>query len=116
MSAEGAAAPHLNLKWMVLSFSRRTSGLEHSKTQILKGKTKPLIWASTQVMVTPPKAAEMQHKGIRPIPLGLQVLHAFTALKMSSKVSVVVRNISESSIFLKKGTQISHIVSTAPIL
>ena len=41
--------------------------------------------------------------GMAPPP-GLHVLHAYTRLKMgSSKVSMVVRNMSESPIFLKRG-------------
>ena len=33
----------------------------------------------------------------------------------SSKVSVVVRNMSESSIFLKKGMQVARVVSMLPV-
>ena len=33
----------------------------------------------------------------------------------SSKVSVVVRNMLESPIFLKKGVQVSRVVSTLPV-
>ena len=41
----------------------------------------------------------------------------FTRLKMSSsKVSVVVRNMSESQIFLKKGVQVVWVVSSSPVL
>ena len=37
-------------------------------------------------------------------------------LKMSSsKVSVVVRNMSESPVFLKKGVQVAQVVSTLPV-
>ena len=42
--------------------------------------------------------------GVQPLPPWLHVLHAYTRLKRSSsKVFIVVRNRSESSIFLKKG-------------
>ena len=34
----------------------------------------------------------------------------------SSKVSVVVRNMLESSIFLKKGMNVVRVVSTSPVL
>ena len=34
----------------------------------------------------------------------------------SSKVSVVVRNMSESPVFLKKGVQVTQVVSTSPVL
>ena len=33
----------------------------------------------------------------------------------SSKVSMVVRNMSESSIFLKKGVQVARVVSVSPV-
>ena len=53
--------------------------------------------------------------GVSPAPQ-LHVLHAYTRLKMSSsKVSVVVRNMSESPIFLKKGVQVAWVVSATPI-
>ena len=34
----------------------------------------------------------------------------------SSKVSVIVRNMSESLVFLKKGVQVTRVVSTSPVL
>ena len=34
----------------------------------------------------------------------------------SSKVSVIIRNMSESSVFLKKGTQVAQVVSASPVL
>ena len=50
------------------------------------------------------------------MPSGLHVLHMYTRPKMSSnKVSVVVRNMSESPIFLRKGVQVAQMVSTSPV-
>ena len=47
---------------------------------------------------------------------GFHVLHGYTRLKMSSsKVSVVVRNMLESAIFLKKGMQVARVVSASPV-
>ena len=44
------------------------------------------------------------------------MLHAYTWLKMSSsKVYVVIRNMSESSVFLKKGVQVARVVSAWPV-
>ena len=41
-------------------------------------------------------------------------MHAYTRLKLSSsKVSMVVRNISESPIFLKKGVHVARVVSAS---
>ena len=83
------------------------------QTQILEYKVKPLIGESTHVMVIPLKAGESQPGGVWPLPPGLHVLHAYTRLKISNnKVSVVVRNMSESPVFLKKGM---HVVLTSPV-
>ena len=68
-------------------------------------------------MVMPLRAEETQPGGVWPLPPRLHILHAYTRLKMSSsRVSMVVRNMSESSIFLKKGVQVARVVSTLPIL
>ena len=82
--------------------------------QIIECRIKLLIGESTHVMVMPLRAGESQPCGVQPLTPGLHVLHVYTKLKMSSsKVSVVVRNMSESPIFLKKGVQV---VSASPVL
>ena len=54
---------------------------------------------------------------IKLLPPGLQVLYAFTVQKRgSSKVSIVVRNVSESPIYLKKGVQVACLVPAMPVL
>ena len=54
-------------------------------------------------MITPLKA-EGQLQEARPLPPGLHVLHAYMHLKNSSgKVSLMVRNVSDSHIFLRRG-------------
>ena len=84
------------------------------QTQILVCKVKPLIGESAHVMVMPLRAGESQPGGVQPLPPGLHILHAYTRLKMSSnKVSMVVRNMSESSIFLKKGVHVVRVVSAS---
>ena len=56
------------------------------------------------MMVEPLKAGEAQWSGAWPLPPDLHVLHTYTRLKMgSNKVSVVVQNMSDSPIYLKKG-------------
>ena len=86
------------------------------QTQIIECKTKPLFGESAHVIVMPLKAAETQPDGVQPLPLGLHVLHMHTQLKMSSsKVSIVVRNMSDSPIYLKKGVQVAHMVSASPV-
>ena len=62
------------------------------------------------------KAGETQPDGAQPLPPGLHILHTYTQLKMSStKVSAVVRNMSDSPIYLKKGVQVAHVVSASPV-
>ena len=81
------------------------------QTQILKCKTRPLLGESTHVMVTPLNVSESQPGRVWPLPLGLYVLHVYTRLKMSSsKVSVMVRNMSDCPIFLKKRIQVVWVV------
>ena len=97
-------------------FMKENVRLEPFKTQILECRTKPLLGESTHVMVTPLKAGKLQLGGSWPLPLGLYVLHAYTRFKMSSsKVSVMVRNMLESPVFLKKGVQVVQGVSTSPV-
>ena len=82
------------------------------QTQITECKTKPLLGESTHVMVMPLKAGEAQPGRVWPLPPGLHILYAYTQLKMSSnKVSIVVRNMSDSPIYLKKGVQVACVVS-----
>ena len=86
------------------------------QTQILECRVKPLIGESAHIMVTPLRTGETQPEGVQPLPPGLHVLDMYTRLKMSSsKVSVVVRNMSESLIFLKKGVQVVKVVSVSPV-
>ena len=72
--------------------------------QILKCKTTLLLGETAHVMVVPLKAGTVQPAGACPLPPGFHVLHVCTRLKMgSNKVSVIVCNMSDSPIFLKKG-------------
>ena len=69
------------------------------------------------MMVAPLKAGEAQPMGMHPPLPGLYILHAFMQLKIgSNKVSVMVRNISDSPIYLMKGAQITCVMSTVPVL
>ena len=68
-------------------------------------------------MVMPLRAGEAQPGRAQPLPPRLHILHVYTRLKMSSsKVSMVVRNISESLIFLKKEVQVARVVRVARVL
>ena len=65
------------------------------------------------MMITPLRVEGQPWEG-KPLPLGLHVLHAYTHLKNgSSKVSLVVRNVSDSHIFLKKGVLVAQVVSAS---
>ena len=97
-------------------FMKENVRLGPFQSQILECKVKPLIGKSAHVMVMPLRAGESQPGGVQPLPPGLHVLHMYTRLKMSSnKVSVVVRNIPESPIFLKKGLHVARVVSASPV-
>ena len=86
------------------------------QTEIIEGWVKPLLRSTSCVMITPLKA-EGQPRETKLLPLGLHVLHAYTRLKNSSrKVSLVVRNMSDSQIFLKKGMLVAKVVSASLVL
>ena len=80
------------------------------QTKIIEGWVKPLLRDTSYVMITPLRV-EGQPWEAKPLPPGLHVLHAYTRLKNGSrKVSLVVRNVSDSHIFLKKGVPVVHVV------
>ena len=62
------------------------------------------------MMITPLRV-EGQPQESKLLPLGLHILHAYTCLKNGSgKLSLVVRNVSDSHIFLKKGVPVARVV------
>ena len=86
------------------------------QTEIMEGRIKPLFGDTTHVMITPMKAGEGQPQEARPLPLGLHILHAYTHLKNgSSRVSLMVRNMSNSHIFLKKGVLVVRVMLASPV-
>ena len=114
--SEGASGLSLALDMDEPIFMKENVRLGPFQTQILQCRVKLLIRESAPVMVMPLRAGESQSGGVCPLPPGLYVLHMYTRLKMSSsKVSMVVRNISESPIFLKKGVQVAQVVSAFPV-
>ena len=83
------------------------------QTKIIEGWVKPLLGSTSYVMITPLKAEGRPWETIL-LSLGLHVLHAYTYLKNGSgKVSLVVRNVSDSQIFLKKGMPVAWVVSAS---
>ena len=84
------------------------------QTVIIEGWVRPLFGDMAHVMVTPLKAGEGQPWEARPLPLGLHILHAYTRLKNgSSKVSLMVRNMVDSHLFLKKGVLVAQVMSAS---
>ena len=85
-------------------------------TEIIEGWVRPLLGDTAHIMVTPLRVEGQPREG-KPLPPGLHVLHAYTCLKNgSSKVSLVVRNVSNSHIFLKKGVPVAQVMSTLLVL
>ena len=84
------------------------------QTEIMEGQVKPLLGDTAHVMITPLKAGEGQLQEARPLPPGLHILHTYTRLKNGSgRVSLMVRNMSNSHIFLKKGVLVAYVVSVS---
>ena len=82
------------------------------QTEIIEGWVKLLLGSTSYVMITPLKGEGRQCE-TKPLPLGLRVFHAYAHLKNGSRrVSLVVRNVSDSQIFLKKGVPVARVVST----
>ena len=83
------------------------------QTKIIEGQVKPLLGDTSYVMITLLRA-EGQPRETKPLPPGLHVLHAYTHLKNGSgKVPLVVRNVSNSHIFLKKGVPVAWVMSAS---
>ena len=83
------------------------------QTEIIEGWVKPLLGSASYVMITPLKV-EGRPQETKQLPLGLHVLHAYTRLKNSSgRVSLMVKNVSDSRIFLKKGVLVVWVVSAS---
>ena len=74
---------------------------------------KPLLGYTSYVMITLLRV-EGRPQETKLLPPGLHVLHAYTHLKNGSRrVSLVVRNVSDNHIFLKKGVLVVWVVSAS---
>ena len=81
------------------------------QAEILEGKVARAPAQDTHVMVVPIRHTEVESGRACQLPLGLQVLHAYTMLTAGSKqVSIVMQNMTDSAIFLKKGAHVPHVV------
>ena len=86
------------------------------QTKIIEGQVKPLLGSTSYMMITPLKAEGQQHE-TKLLPLGLHILHAYTHLKnCSERVFLVVRNVSDSQLFLNKGMPVVQVVSAMLVL
>ena len=86
------------------------------QTEIIEVWIKPLLGDTAHVMIMPLKAGGGQLWEARPLPPELHVFHAYTCLKNGSgRVSLVVRNMSNSHIFIKKGVPVVHVMSASPV-
>ena len=74
------------------------------QTDILEGKILQAPAHNMHVMVAPIGHMEVEQGRACQLPPGLQVLHAYTTLMAGNKqVSIVVQNMTDKAIFLKKG-------------
>ena len=68
------------------------------------------------VMIMPLKAGEGQSQEARQLPLGLHILHTFIHLKNGSgRVSLMVRNMSDSHIIPKKRVPVARVMLASPV-
>ena len=82
------------------------------QTEILEGKIPQVPTHDAHVMVMPVGCAELKWDGGHQLSPGLQVLHMYTILTAGCKqISIVVQNMTEQAIFLKKGARVVHVVS-----
>ena len=82
------------------------------QAEILEGKISQAPTHDMHVMVAPIRHTEVKSGRACQLPPGLQVLHAYTMLTAGSKqVLIVVRNMTDSTIFLKKGMHVVHVIS-----
>ena len=82
------------------------------QTEILEGKISHTPAQDTHVMVTPIGRAELKQGRACQLPPGLQGLHVYMTLMAGNKqVSIVVWNMTDKAIFLKKGACLAHVKS-----
>ena len=105
---EGDGAPKKNGVDTVVEMGSSTP-VGPFQTEILEGKISKAPVCNTHVMVMP---AELKQDRGRQLPPRLQVLHTYTTIMAGHKqISIVVRNMTDQAIFLKKGARVAHVVS-----
>ena len=116
--SEGASKGPQEVDMDELVTVRESVHLGPFQTKIIEGWVKPLLRDMAHVIITLLKVGEGQLRDSRPLPLGLHVLHVHVQWYMclkngSGKVSLVVRNMSNSHIFLKKGVPVARVMSVS---
>ena len=112
--SEGASGGPQEVDMDELVTVRESVHLGPFQTKIIEGWVQPLLGDTAHVMIMPLKVREGQPQEARPLPLGLHILHVYTHLKNGSgRVSLVVRNMSDSHIFLKKGVPVVSVMSAS---
>ena len=113
IQAEGASRGPQEVDMDELVTVRESVLLGPFQTEIIEGQAKPLLGDTAHMMITPLRVESQPQEGT-PLPTGLHVLHAYKHLKNgNSKVSLVVRNVSNSHIFLKKEVPVAWVVSAS---
>ena len=113
--SEGASGGPQEVDVNELVTVRESICLGPFQTEIIEGWVKPLLGDTAHVMIMPLKAGEGQLREARPLPPGLHVLHTYTHLKNGSgRVSLMVRNMSNSHIFLK-GVPVARVMLGSPV-
>ena len=109
--AEGTDMPGDKEVDTVVKMKSRTH-LGPFQTEILEKNISQAPAHNTHVMVTPIGHAELKQGRTCQLPPGLQVLHAYMTLTAGNKqVSIVVQNMTDKTIFLKKGACVAHVKS-----
>ena len=99
-------------KWIQLLRMGSSMHVGPFQTEILEGKISQTPAHDTHVMVTPIGHAELKQDRVRQLPPGLQVLHMYTTMTAGRKqILIVVQNMTDQAIFLKKGARVVHVVS-----
>ena len=114
--SEGASGGPQEVDVDELVTVRESIRLGPFQTEIIEEWVKPLLGDTAHVMITPLKVGEGQPREARPLPPGLHILHMYTCLKNGSgRVSLMVRNMSDSHIFHKKGVPMAQVMLASPV-
>ena len=110
-SEGGAGVPEKNGVDTVIKMGSSTR-VGPFQTEILEGKISQTPACDTHVMVTPVGRVELKQDRGCQLPPRLQVLHTYMTITADCKqIPIVVWNMTDQAIFLKRGTRMAHVVS-----